>query len=110
MKVITLPNGHRTSLGTYAKSWRAIKQKPDSMFSGFCHFPERGHCILQRMREGLHDRINQHLPYYGKGRKWDPDWQRITGYSAILLNSRTIIDYLPPHLKPRFQSRLRHAA
>lgn len=107
IRLITLPNGRRVTLGTYAAAWRAILAKPDGLFPGFDHFPERGRHILNRIREGLHDRINRHLPHYYKGRKWDPDWQSATIHAARELNTpRLRIYWLPPHLKQRFAHRL----
>lgn len=54
------------------------------------------------------NRINRHIPNYGRGRKWAPDWQRETLQAAGRLNTpRLVIDWLPRHLKARFADRLR---
>jgi hypothetical protein len=107
IRLITLPNGRRVTLGTYVTAWRSILANPDADYPGFDHFPECGWHILVAIRDGLHDRINRHLPHYYKGRKWDPDWQRVTSYHARQLNTpRLRIYWLPPHLKQRFANRL----
>jgi len=62
MNYITLPNQRRVSVGQYAAAWKAIKAKPDALYPGFDHFPNPGREILAKMRAGLHDRINRHLP------------------------------------------------
>lgn len=59
---ITLPNQRHVSLGSYVAAWKAIKANPGALYPGFDHFPTRGHEILAKMRAGLHDRINRHLP------------------------------------------------
>jgi len=62
MNYITLPNQRRVSVGQYAAAWKAIQAAPDALYPGFDHFPTRGREILAKMRAGLHDRINRHLP------------------------------------------------
>ncbi len=59
---ITLPNHRRVSVGKYAAAWKAIAANPDALYTGFDHFPTPGREILAKMRDGLHDRINRHLP------------------------------------------------
>jgi hypothetical protein len=107
IRLITLPNGRRVTLGTYVTAWRAILAKPEGLFPGFGHSPERGRHILAEIRKGLHDRINRHLPYYHKGRKWEGEWYWLTAQVARQLNTpRLRIYWLPPHLKRRFSHRL----
>ena len=108
-RTITLPNGRAVALGEYVRSWKRLQQLPSScQVAHWSHFPNTAGQILAEIRFGIHDRINRHLPGYRRTRKWDPDWQRITSYSARLLNTpRLVIDHLPPHLHPRFAHRLR---
>ena len=76
IQVIVLPNGRKCRLGTYARAWKALlAAAPNSMWPGFDYFPETAAHILGKMRYGLHDRINRHIPNYGLGRKWDHDYQ-----------------------------------
>lgn len=74
--IITLPNGRQCSVGIYARAWQALKAlPPDSCSKGFGHHPERADYILSRLRFGMHDRINRHVPDFGVGRKWGDDYQ-----------------------------------
>lgn len=75
-RYITLPNGRKCGLGTYARAWAALKRAdPAALFPGFAYFPERAESILHAMRGGLSERINRHVTGYGIGRKWDNDYQ-----------------------------------
>lgn len=106
---IVLPNGRRTSVSRYVAAWHALKAMPASAtVPGFDHFPAPASDILGSMRAGLHDRINRHDVAFGKGRKWDADWQRAALQTAGRVNTpRLIIDWLPPDFKARFAHRLR---
>lgn len=106
---ITLPNGRMVGLGVYARAWKELqKMEPGELVKGFDYFAAPAREILEKMREGLMDRINRHDRSFGIGRKWDSDWQRTMIQSAIRLNQpRLIIDWLPPELKGRFNYRLR---
>lgn len=107
--VITLPNGRQCGLAVYARAWRELlKMDPKAQVKGFGHFSEAAGYILARLREGLMDRINRHDRSFGRGRKWDPDYQRAMFQASRMLNTpRLIIDWLPPDLKARFAYRLR---
>lgn len=86
--VITLPNGRQCGVGRYAQAWRTLKAAdPGAPFPGFGHFPERAESILHAMRGGLSARINSHDPNYGRGRKWDNDYQ-----IALYRDSRRLHD------------------
>lgn len=107
-RYITLPNGNACSLPTYVKAWRTLKTaSPDEEIKGWDHFPTEAHSILRDIRHGVHDRINRHLPGYGKGRKWADIWQTEAMRAARALNTpRLIIHWLPSDLKERFANRL----
>lgn len=90
--VIRLPNGRHCTVGTYVKAWRALLAAPgDAQVSGFGHFPEDASRVLRAMRDAMHDRINRHLAYYNRGRKWDWRWQRDVARVAWNLNGRRIV-------------------
>lgn len=58
-QAITLPNGRRVSLRTYARAWRSLRKLGAGFMSaGFFDTPERADVILAEIRRGLHDRIN----------------------------------------------------
>lgn len=112
VRVITLGNGKQVRLGNYVAGWkRAKKSKRGTRFNhGLCGWWSlTREEILREFNEGLHDRINRHIPWFGKGRKWNQDWQREMGHAAFLLNNpKLIIDWLPQDLKVRFARRLRN--
>jgi len=75
-RVISLPNGRRCSLPTYCQSWRALKAlDPEALVKGWEWYPCKARDILRQLHEGLHDRINRHIPGFGRGRKWDAQYQ-----------------------------------
>lgn len=85
---IVLPNGRRCGVGRYARAWVALlAMAPESLCPGFDHFPEPAREILAAMHGGLADRINRHLPWYGRGRKWKSDYQ-----IALWRDSRAVRD------------------
>jgi hypothetical protein len=108
VKVIRLPNGKVCTLPTYTRAWKQLKGcDPNAHIAGFGHFPERAHDVLRALRRGMHDRINRHLPWYGKGRKWDEQWQLDTRRASRDLNHpRLVIHWLPSWLKARFGHRI----
>jgi len=107
MRTIGLPNGRAVTLGTYVASWRTLKGlQPDALIRGWDHFPERADRILRRLHEGMHDRINRHIPGYGKGRKWDSDWQREVIQTAYQINRRVRVYSIHRDLRRRLAHRL----
>jgi hypothetical protein len=111
-RYITLPNGNTCSLPAYVKAWSTLKTAaPREQIKGWDHFPtEAGH-ILREIRYGVHDRINRHVPGYGKGRKWDQQWQADMRRASRDLNTpRLVISWLPFDIKERFAYRLRDLA
>lgn len=109
-RAVTLGNGRRISLGTYVNAWcQILRLEPDTWLQT-CPDGLGGTAgdALRQLRAGMHDRINRHLPSYGKGRKWRSDWQRETLQAAGKLNTpRLAIHWLPAHLRDRFAHRLR---
>jgi hypothetical protein len=105
---VTLPNGKRCGLGVYVAAWRTILSlAPDTMLPGFDHFPSAARDVLRDLRNGMHDRINRHVPGFGKGRKWDQDWQRGAIQCAHAVNTpRLIVRWVPADLRARLSHRL----
>lgn len=57
---ITIPNGKKISLSNYVTAWKRVKKlDPDTYVEGWQWFGTKARFILQDMRAGLHDRINQ---------------------------------------------------
>ena len=107
-RVVTLPNGKRCGLGVYVSAWRKLKALPsDAQISGFDHFPDDAGRILRQVRFGMHDRINRHIPGFGRGRKWHQDWQRHALQCAIAVNTpRLIVRWVPSDLRKRLAHRI----
>jgi len=109
MRTIGLPNGRAVTLGTYVASWRTLKGlQPDALIRGWDHFPERADRILRRLHEGMHDRINRHIPWFGQGREWDRFGA--TQQFADRVNSRCIIrpNETPYRYRARLAARMTH--
>lgn len=86
-RVVTLPNGRVVGLGGYVAAWRNLKDMDarnlgNLCLVGFYHEPETAAYILRKLREGMHDRINRHLPWWEKGRKWKVDEQHWYAHDA----------------------------
>ncbi|RWQ35826.1 MAG: hypothetical protein EOS20_17280 [Mesorhizobium sp.] len=112
-RAVTLGDGRKVSLAAYVAAWKKCLALHPSTPVGRCPdgWDGRASDALAQFRSGMHDRINRHLPHYGKGRKWSSDWQRETMQAAARLNCpRLAIDWLPIHLKERFSHRLRSRA
>lgn len=98
MATILLAGGHRVSFATYVAAWRQCRE---IVASG------RGNTWLRRtpcspmggtvaealaeLRAGALDRMNRHMPaWYGRGRKWAPDWQRAAREVAYRMPRRIV--------------------
>jgi hypothetical protein len=110
-RYITLPNGNACGLPTYVKAWRTLKAaRPEDQIKGWDHFATDASSILRDIRSGVHDRINHHLPNYGRGRKWSYEWQvEMMRASRSLNTPRLVISWLPLEIRERFTHRLRNA-
>lgn len=113
-RYVTLGDGRAVGLGNYVKAWKTALSAPaDARFKGKPSDPtgwmggyDRAE-VLREFRDGLHDRINRHIPDYGKGRKWDRDWFWMMWRAARDLNTpRLAIHWLPPELRERFEHRM----
>lgn len=107
---ITLPNNRRVSVGTYANAWKTLKSlSPDALMPGFDYLPERADVILRKMREGLHDRINKHLPPAEYERIRDNERFYSARRLATVVNSRLIIrESTVRHLPRKLVKRVAH--
>ncbi len=109
-RTVRLGSGRRVSLGDYVRAWRIALAAPANTW--FRETPcswaggDRAQ-VLREFRKGLDDRINRHVPHYGKGRKWKEQWQIETLRAAREINHpRLAIHWLPAWLKPRYAHRL----
>jgi hypothetical protein len=99
------------TLGQYCDAWRRVKTtRPGCLFKGsLCcafHLISREE-ILREFSDGTNDRLNRHLPWWSKGRKWSDSWQTETQRTAQQLNHpRMRIYWLPPWLEQKFAHRI----
>jgi hypothetical protein len=111
-RVVTLGDGRRVGLGVYVKAWKTVLAAPATAWFRTTPCSWAGGDRAQALREfraGLDDRINRHIPDYGRGRKWQSQWQIETWRAAQALNHpRLVIHWLPEWLKARFGARLQH--
>lgn len=109
-RVVKLGNGKVITLATYVAGWRKVKQDDPSTkykhgLSGW--WSDSAQEILADYRKGLHERINRHIPEFGKGRKWSTDWYWQMWRTSRELNTpRLAIHWLPFELRERFAHRL----
>lgn len=108
-RVVRLPNGRLVRLGAYVEAWRTLKaMPPEKLIKGFDHFPTAAGEIRRKMAEGTHDRINRHIPNYGKGRKWEAQWERDARHTASRVNTYRLIVRTPEVHPVELRARLRH--
>jgi hypothetical protein len=99
---VTLGCSRKISLGRYTAAWKTCLALPPetSIGRGVSGWDETAGQALAELRKGLEERINKHLPWYGKGRKWSWEWQVETRRAASALNTpRLVIRWLPAHLR-----------
>lgn len=109
---VTLANGRRVTLGAYVAAWRTVRSAdpaaryhgaPNSWFGE----PEPAETILRQFRAGMHDRINRHLPGFGRGRKWSDQWFFDALRAARDVNTpRLIVRWIPAEFRSRLAHRL----
>ena len=107
-RVIGLPSGRKVTLGEYVRSWRALKTvSPDKPIANWSHCDTRAGEILREIAFGVHDRINRHLPAYGRGRKWDSTWQADMMRTGRDVNTpRLAVHWMPVEFRARVGHRL----
>lgn len=112
-RYVTLADGRHIGLGTYIRAWKACRElAPETAIGrGISGWGENAGEALSQLREGIHARINRHLSWYGKGRKWHHDWQRHMLQASYQINDpRLIIRWLPADLMKieRFRERVEY--
>lgn len=111
VQVVFVVRGREVDVRDYAKMWRRVQQAPPGVtfkesLRGW--WPISREELLEQFRDGMHDRISRNMPHYGKGRKWDADWQNATWRASREINfPHLILSWLPSWLKERFTHRLR---
>lgn len=103
---VTLPSGRRVGVAAYVAAWRRlIAIDPDADVAGWDWYPVPAREVLWKLRAGMHDRTNRHLPTYGRGRKWDPQWQADVARTARDMNTPRLRVYWAP---ADYRARLAH--
>lgn len=70
MRVVTIPAIHRqVTIRQYVRAIQRAKAHPDTMFSHglTTWWPTNGRDIVRQFREGMHQRINDAVPYVQRG-------------------------------------------
>lgn len=111
---IILPNGRKVTVGEYTRSWKILKQLPldriiclgnQTTKGAFSYFPETAQQILERIKFGVHDRINKHLKM--NGRKYSSDYERAALQCSYRVNTPNLI-VRETEIPFEFRERLRH--
>jgi hypothetical protein len=112
-RVIVLGSGRQVSLSEYVKGWHACKAaQPGTVYSysltGWARgMPATREEILREFDMGLHDRINRHVPGYGKGRKWADEWWWEARRIARDVNTpRLVVRWVPLEFRARLAHRI----
>lgn len=108
---IGLPNGKSISFTAFCSSWRQAKEiaktHPEALIKGWEWYPVKVDEVLREIRFGMHDRINRHVPGYGKGRKWAREWQLEARRTSNAVNTpRLIVRWVPKDLWARLSHRI----
>ena len=104
-RCIVLGDGTRVPLAVYVAGWKRAKQLPGDTWVGKCPDGYGGFArdALRQCRAGMHDRINRHLPGFGKGRKWADDWQwEARRFASDVNTPRLVVRWVPPAFRDRF--------
>ncbi|MFG1304178.1 DNA polymerase III subunit beta [Xanthobacter autotrophicus] len=115
-KVVTLGDVRRIPLGVYVAAWRLVRAAPpDARFRGspcgWSGSEETAAEILRQFRAGMDDRINRHVPWHGRGRRWGPDWQSEAARLARAVNTpRLVVRWAPQEFRRRLAHRLEDAS
>ena len=69
MRTITIATGRTVSIGQYVTAIKFAKASPDAEFAHglTCWWPCTGREIMEQFMRGVHDRINQAVPYIERG-------------------------------------------
>lgn len=109
-RYVTLGDGRRVPLSAYVAGWKVVRRCHPAMPFNRClteRWASTAGQILQQYRDGMHDRINRHVPGYGRGRKWSPDWQGAAIHCAQAVNTpRLVVRWVPRDLKARLAHRI----
>jgi len=113
-RYVTLGCGRPIGLGKYVAAWKACLELPPEtkIGRGVNGWGQTAGEALEDLRRGIDDRINRHLPWHGRGRKWSPDWfWPVWRASRDLANPRLRIHWLPSDLMkiPRLRQRVEDA-
>ena len=112
-RYVTLGDGRKIGLGRYVAAWRdCLALSPETHIGrGIDGYGQSAGEALRDLRAGMHDRINRHVPGFGRGRKWSADWQRAALHAAGAVNTpRLVVRWLPadlmkvPQLRRRVES------
>lgn len=106
VRVIRLPNGRQVTLSAYVIAWRQLLEMDGTaLIRDWDYYPTEARAVLDAMRDGVHDRINRVVPWWGRGRKWESDWQRAALHCSRRVNAWRVI-VRPGDVPKEFRARL----
>lgn len=114
VRVVTLGDGQAVPLGSYVRAWREAASAPlERMYKrGLINrWPTSALDVLRQFRGGMTERINRHIPGYGIGRKWQPEWYWWTWRTARAVNTPRLVvrrTEVPVWLRARLAHRIYH--
>ncbi len=111
VRCVIIPCGRPVSVRQYAAAWRMVRSlPPDTPIRArqWDHCDTTAGRVLRDMRHGLHDRINRHVPRYGIGRRWEPEYAGDVARLARTLRDRCVVRPcdVPRDLVPRLAHRI----
>ena len=109
-RYVDLGYGHKVSLGAYVAGWKlALRSDPDQQVKTVPGRFDGGTVAdaVRELRRGMHDQINQHIPGYGRGRKWRSGWfWQAWRLSRDVNTPRLIVRWAPLEFRARLAHRL----
>ena len=114
-RYVTLGDGRKVGLGQYTNAWKRAKALPSTAeVRGAPGSADRGDVTtakqaVEQFRAGVHDRINQKMPGFQQGRKWDDTWQNDARRLAETMKMKAEVPAGQAHpvdLRPKVADRL----
>jgi hypothetical protein len=74
IRIIRKPNGQACSISEYVRSWKQLIIMPQTAeVANWNWYPVTAAEIINDIRQGVHERINRHLPWFNVQNRYNPD-------------------------------------